>query len=482
MPFRDLRGYLHKLEEEGELRRVSVEVDAHLEIGALTRKICERRAPAPLFDNIKGYPGHRLAGALMGPSKPSLHARIAIALGLDKNTHPLEIIRVVRERLRQLKNPVLVAKEGAPCKEVILSGRKANLFSLPCPWIKEIDGGRYIGTWDIVVTKDPETGWTNWGVYRCMVKDEMSFTILLFPRSQHGGSIFAKYQAMQKPMPVALIIGADPLSQLAAITPLGHGISEARAAAGLMGREVALVKCETSDLEVPASAEIVIEAEVRLDKRAEEGPFGEYTGHTAHRGLAPLAEVKCITHRENPIFTMANTGKPWDDVAPVLSILQSAVAMNWLEEHGISVKAIYYYAPATAILVSVAPKPGLIKKIVSVLTAGHRILKGTGIVFLDEDVDVTNLEDVWWAITTRMHPESYEIHKGVSANPLIPCLTPEEREKRETSLWIMNATFPPEWTPEYRNTYTRVSDFTNAWPEEIQSKVRDRWHEYGYDE
>jgi phenacrylate decarboxylase len=363
-----------------------------------------------------------------------------------------------------------------------LRGDQASLTAFPCPWIKEIDGGQYVGTWDIVITKDPDTGWVNWGVYRCMVKSDNSFAILLFPGAQHGGTIFQKYESMGKPMPLALVIGADPLCQLAAITSLGHGMSEVELAGGLMRESPALVRCETSDLEVPASSEIVIEAEIMPGARTDEGPFGEYTGHTAHRGNAPLATVRCITHRSTPIFTMANMGKPWDDAAPAVSILLSAVAKNRLEAHGIAVKSVYYHAPSTAVVVSAALRPGLAKKIVSVLTSGHRTVIGPGIVIVDEDVDATDLEDVWWAITTRMHPDRYEVFRGVPANPLIPFLTPEERETRETSLWIMNATFPTHWTAQYRKTHTQVADFKNGWSAETQRRVVARWKEYGYDD
>jgi phenylphosphate carboxylase alpha subunit len=477
---RDLREYLRELEAEGELIKVTAEVDAHLEVGAITRLACERREPAPLFENIKGYPGHRMAGVLMGPGKHTTHSRIAIALGLDKMAHPSDLIRFVRERIGAPINPTLLERSESPCKEIVLRGEEANLSTIPSPWIKEIDGGRYVGTWDIVVTKDPDSGWVNWGVYRCMVKDERSFAILLFPGAQHGGSIFRKYEMRGQPMPVALVVGADPVCQLAAITPMAHGVSEAGAAGGLMGEPPPLVKCETIDLEVPTSAELVIEAEIRPGERTEEGPFGEYTGHTAHFGMMPLARVKCITHRKDPIFTMANMGKPWDDSAPAMSILLSAVATDRLEAHGVSVKSVYYHAPATAVVVSVKPTPGLVKRIVSVLTSGHRVLIGPGIVIVDEDVDVTNLEDVWWAVTTRMHPERFEVFSGVSANPLIPYLTPEERKCRETSLWVMDATFPYNWSDEYRHAHTRVADFKNAWSDELRRRVVERWSEYGF--
>lgn len=481
MTFRDLRGYLEALQAEGELTRVRVAVDAHYEIGAITRLACERRAAAPLFEAIRGYPDWRMAGVLMGPGKAAIHSRIAIALGMEKTTSPLDLVEHVRARLRVPRPPTTVDGAQAPCKEVLLRGADASLDAIPCPWIKEIDGGPYVGTWAIVITKDPDTGWTNWGVYRCMLKDRSSFAILLFPGPQHGGSIFAKYQARRQPMPMALVIGADPMCQFAAIASCPTGVDEAGLAGALMGAGPELVRCETSDLLVPATAEIVIEAEVQSGERTEEGPFGEYTGHTAHRGQVPLARVSCITHRRRPIFTMANMGKPWDDSAPALSILTSALAKERLLAHGVPVKSVYYHAPATASVISVANRPGVAKKVVSVLTSGHRMLVGPGIVIVDEDVDVTNLEDVWWAVTTRMHPEAYEVFRGVFANPLLPFLRPEERASSETSLWIMNATFPSSWSAEYRKTHTQVADFKNGWSESVQSRVLARWQEYGYE-
>lgn len=474
----DLREYIDRLEKEAELRRVKAQVDWHLEAGAVSRRVTELREPAPLFENIKDYAGHRMACVLMGPSKPALHARVAIGLGLDKSMPPLEMIEAVREKLKAPRKPVLVDKRDAPCKEVILHGGDANLLSFPIPWIKAVDGGRYVGTWDIVITRDPETGWVNWGTYRAMLKDERSYAIFL-TTGQHAGVIWRKYETKKNPMPIALVIGADPLSHIAATTPLVLGSNEAEAAGALRGSPVSLVKCETSDLEVPATAEIVIEAETVPGERVAEGPFGEYSGHATHRGLAPLARVKCITHRRNPIFTMANMGKPWDDCHVPGTILTCAVAKNRLEEHGISIKACYSHPPMS-LVISVNPRPGLVKKILAILMSGGRA-GGPGIVFVDEDVDVTNLEEVWWAITTRMHPDRFDVIRGLSANLLIPYLPPAEREGRETSHWVMNATIPPEWPAEYREAHTRAVDFKTSWPEEVQRKVLSRWGEYGYD-
>jgi len=476
----DLREYIDVLERAGELRRVRTEVDWHHEVGAMSRLVTERRGPAPLFERIKDYPGQQIAAVLLGPSKPHLHARVALALGLPKEIPTLDLIEEIRRRFKSPVKPALVTRAQAPCKEVVIAGQDVDLNGFAFPWIKEIDGGRYLGTSDVVVTKDPDSGWVNWGTYRCMVVDPKRFVMLLKPSLQHGGAILARYETMGKPMPIALVIGADPVTHVVATTPVDHGVNEVDMAGGLRGVPLELVKCEMSDLEVPANAEMIIEAEILPGDEEDEGPFGEYTGHSAHRGKAPVARVTCITHRRNPIHSLANMGKPWDDFATVAYVTMPAVAKNRLEANGLDIKAAYHYVPGV-IAISVKPRPGLHRRIVSTLLSSHRLAQ-CGVVFVDEDVDVTNIEDVWWAICTRMNPERYEVVRGVAANLLWPWLTPEERERREAGLWVMDASFPYDWPADYREKHTIVSDFKNGWSEPMKQRVLDRWSEYGYED
>ncbi|MGH7905227.1 MAG: UbiD family decarboxylase, partial [Candidatus Binataceae bacterium] len=425
----DLREFMKLLEREGELRRVSTEVDWRYEIGAMSRMVCERQGPAPLFENVKDYPNQPVAAVLFGPGHAAPLARIALTLGLEKTTPALEVIEALRERFKNPQPPVTVPGDRAACKEVVLRGDDIDLLRFPVPWIKEIDGGRYIGTWDIVIAKDPDTGWINWGTYRCMLKDKRSYAVLLLPQGQHGGAILRKYEQRGEPMPVALVIGADPASHLAASAPLEHGTNEREIAGGIRGSGLELVKCETNDLEVPANAEIVIEGEVMPGERVDEGPFGEYTGHSVAQGRAPLVRVTCITHRKNPVFTMANMGKLLDDSAYCVGPMSAAVAKNRLEAHGLPVRAIYYYIPEVPVI-SLKPGPGIKRRIVATLLSGERMVT-SGIVFVDEDVDPSRLDDVWWAITTRMHPESFEFMRGAPMNALHPLLRPEDRTRRE---------------------------------------------------
>lgn len=223
---------------------------------------------------------------------------------------------------------------------------------------------------------------------------------------------------------------------------------------------------------------MVIEAEVIPGVRVEEGPFGEYTGHSAHRGKSPLARIKCITHRRNPIHTMANMGKPWDDCAVPESLLRSAVAKERLVRAHIPVKSVYYHFGLTPV-VSVKPKPGVHKQILATMLSAPRLIQ-FGVVFVEEDVDVTDLQDVFWAISTRMHPKSYQTVDNIAANPLCPFLTPEERTTMETSIWMMPASLPHSWSEEYRRDHASVSDFAQGWTRDIQDKVLSRWREYGY--
>lgn len=477
----DLRGYIAQLEAEGELQRVGTEVDWNLEIGAITRRVLDLRAPAPLFERIKGYqPGYRVLGCPVGPSAPNLHARVALAMGLPSDTPPLQLIDTFCQRT---ENPILPTRVNhAPCKENIHRGDEVDLLEFPAPWIHGIDGGRYPGTWNMVGTKDPDTGWMNWGVYRSMIHDERTLGILLHRARQHGGGMYYnKYEARDEPMPIVIAIGTDPLCTIGAASSFRFGVGELDMVGGLRGRPVEVVQCETVDLEVPATAEIVIEGFVPPNKREMEGPFGEYTGYAVHADRSPVVEVTCITHRDDPILTVANMGKPWDDGAVPSAIATGAVALKALRDAGIPVKAAYAYAPQQSIIIAAPPVPGSALRIASTLWSGATRTDLPFLIIVDEDIDPTNLDEVWWAITTRMHPRNgIHVYDGKVANPLISWLTPSERETNVTSGVYFDARFPHHWSPEYKAQHCTVMDFERGWPKDIQDRVLERWFEYGY--
>lgn len=477
MAFRDLREYIAKLEEEGELRHIKTEVDWNLELGAISRRAIELRAPAPLFENIKGYPaGYRVLANLMSGTRPS-HGRLAIAMGLPKATPILKLIDEFAERVQSQVKPLIV-KTG-PCKEVIRLGDAVNVLDLPVPLIHGRDGGRYIGTWHIDINKDPDTGWVNWGMYRHMVHDEKTLGWLATPY-QHGPNIYyQKYESRGQPMPMAIAIGTDPLSSVAAATSFPAEITEAEAAGGLRGAPVELVKCETIDLEVPATSEIVLEGMVYPGERRMEGSFGEFTGYDAG-GKAPrtVFRVQCITHRKNPILTMCNPGKGWEENDVVFTINASAIIRNELKSRGIPFKSVYVLPPSMSVVVSSAHQyNGYPHTLASAIWSTKTGVSKPYIFIVGEDVDVTDSEDILWCLTTRLHPErGIHVFHETPISPLAPFLSRQDKEKGTGSRVVFDATFPYSWRDEDRPL---VVDLQNAWPAEVREKVLARWAEYG---
>ncbi len=295
MAYDSLRTYLAALEQQGLFRWVDAEVDKDWEIATVSRMMFramdEDKRVGVGFRNIKGFPGGRVVAGVIASSKQM----IASAIGAEPN--PDSIHEKVIAGLEKPIAPVIV--ESGPCKEVKVFGDDVDLTKLPNPiWTPGKDAGPYMTP--LWVTKDPDTGRRNVGIRRCQIKDRNT-TGILFGAPDRGGAIHhAKWKALGKPMPAAIFIGADPVQYL--VAPSRYGEDEFAIAGGIRGQAVELVKCETVDLEVPASAEIIIEGEVLTDYTEPEGPFGEFTGYMAGGRDGPVFKVKCITHRKDPIL------------------------------------------------------------------------------------------------------------------------------------------------------------------------------------
>ena len=313
MALKDLRDFIEVLDKAGHLVKVKQEVDWNLEVGAITRRACELQERATLFEKVKGAPGVRILGGLAQPM------RVWLWLWAWMRDAPVK--EIVKEFDRRIANPIkpMLVSSG-PCKENILKGSDINLFKFGAPMVHDGDGGRYIGTWHTIVTRDLDSSWVNWGMYRQMIHNETMMGGLL-NSYQHIGRIYQKYERANKPMPFATAIGTEPLCAIVSALPAAFGVNEVDLAGGLRKEPVDLVKCETVDLEVPSHAEIVIEGHVLPGVRVEEGPFGEFTGYSsAPRSPRPVYEVSCVTHRNNPILTISNMGMPVDDSAIVSTI------------------------------------------------------------------------------------------------------------------------------------------------------------------
>lgn len=399
MPFKDYREFLAVLEQKGELRRVKEEVDWRYELGAWTRHAYDMkpRGPALLFENLKDY----------GPERPvftnglGTYRRMAIALGFASETSVRELIQVFKERVSKPIPPKIVAK--GPVQENIVKGEEVDFFHLPVPWWTPRDAGRFL-TWHVNVSKNPETNVNNLGLYRMQIFGRRLAGIGFTPHS-HMNLHYIQRQLRDEPLEIAVAIGVDETVAMAAIAGVPESVDEYSLAGGLRGEAVELVKCQTVDLHVPATAEIVLEGKILPHLRKPEGPFGEHTGY--HGGgvrMRPIFEATAITFRNNPILRGTLRGKPIDEGHVVDSIMLSAMGLASFEKAGPSgVKAVYCPpdgAPGLGAVIQIKPYYVGHSRDVGrfwLSTRGGRKY----VIVVDEDIDPFNLSEVWWAITTR---------------------------------------------------------------------------------
>lgn len=483
---KDLREYIETLREVGELKEVDVEFDCMLEIGAVMKKNNDKKGPALLFNSITNYPkGFRILGSPVGASrqKNMMYSRIAISLGLPADTNVFKIIEEL-SHINEKKHISPEITETAPCKENIMTGDDIDLYSIPAPHLHQDDGGRYIGTWPIVITKTPDNRWTNWGMYRLMVHDKKTIGGPLIP-TQHIGMQYAEWKKINKPMPFAIAIGTDPLTPLIASMAIPDEISEADVIGGYLGHPLKTVKCETVDLEVPASAEIVIEGYVSVEETRTEGPFTEYTGFISSAVKEwPVFNVTAITHRNSPILPVVCTGEPVEDHL-CMSVSLAADALSLLRKNNIPVVATYI-PPVSALHMLVVSidkeqyKGDNLPEEVGNIIWGNKI--GTfmpKIVLVEKDVDVTSLESVMWCLSTRCHPEKGVVFfKKRKVITLSPYLSPEEKKSAISTTVVFDCTWPAEWP---RDFVPKRGTFEALWPKEVQEKVLKHWDELGLD-
>ena len=278
MQFGDLRGWIAHLRREDELHEVTAEVDWDCELGTITRRAFGNgNGPALLFSNIKEYQ-HNARCTQLFTGGLSNYSRVALMFGLPKTASITDLVKAARTAYSGRVPPVRVAT--GPVKENIITGDDINLFEFPAPRWHRRDGGRYINTMQGTVTRDPTTGRMNVGIYRGMIGQKNTIPVLLW-RPQNWGQDFAKYSGKGEEMPVAFIYGWEPCLPFCASSPVPPDVSEYDVMGALRGAPVELVDCATVPLQVPASAEIVIEGWISPDPATfeMEGPFGEYTGY-----------------------------------------------------------------------------------------------------------------------------------------------------------------------------------------------------------
>ena len=304
---RDLRDWIADVDRIGELK-VLHGADWDVEIGTITEMGHHRgeHSHALLFDDIKGYPkGYRVLSNTMNTTK-----RLALTLHQDTIYTRIEFVREIKNRITNIKYIPPEYVEDGPILENVFKDGDIDMWKFPTPKWHELDGGRYIGTGSIDITRDPDTGWVNLGTYRVMIHDRDTLGFYISPGKQ-GRIMREKYFAKGQPCKVAVSFGQDPLIYLAGGTEVPNGVSEYDWVGGLQGRPVQVIKGDYTGLPIPAHAEIVVEAEALPGQNRAEGPFGEWTGYYASDVRPePIMKVKRLYHRNNPILLGAPPTRP----------------------------------------------------------------------------------------------------------------------------------------------------------------------------
>ncbi len=399
--YADLRSFLDTLRANNELLEIHKEVDPHLEIGDITRKVNDVDGPALLFTNVKGHPGWKLVSNTLG----SL-SRLSLAMETPIN----RMIPDYADRMAKkgAYEPVIVPRDKAACKEVVLKDAEIDLTRIPVPLWHPEDGGPFISV-GIQISKDPESGARNSSIVRQMVLGRDRLGILFLP-GKHTHIHYLKKQKNNQPLDIAVAIGVDPIVEIAG-THAGPIDEDEFAVAGALRRKaVEMVKCETVDLEVPASAELIIEGRLLPHERVVEGPFGEFTGFFAAQTKDnPPMQVTCITHRKNPIFQGLYEGKPPNEESFLLALVYSASILAKAREScpGLVAYAKNPSGPGSLWGTAAIKKmyPGHAKHAMHAIlaTQGGKYLKV--LIIVDDSIDVHDMREVVWAISTRCRPE-----------------------------------------------------------------------------
>ncbi|MQA65230.1 MAG: UbiD family decarboxylase [Alphaproteobacteria bacterium] len=467
--YKDLREYLDLLESKRLLHRITASVDPHLEIGAIAARSLERKGPALWFENVKGYEGMPFVTNIISTTQQ---------LGATFDTEPNE--EAIHERVvdgMDRRIPSVTLPTG-PCKEVVIGAADVDIDLIPTPLWHEHDGGRYLGTTAGIVTRDPVTGFLNMGAYRVMIKDKKTLSLSGGLRGRNassgpgGGDHVLENEARNQPTPVAIVMGMDPLLTLAngsPVRPSDDGSMEYEAAGGWRGAPTELVKCETSDLLVPAHAEMVIEGIIPPHARTEEGPHGESTGFYGENKMAFVVEITCITHRRNPV-TYGLICQRVEDY-PRQLLRSGSLQSRIIQKTGFTnIRQVYFPEVGRHGMLIVSAK-------IRDKEDPRRIMNGIWedsgerwrwIIVVDEDCNVRDWDEVMWRVVSAADPDHDvfpgKIHNAPKRNRGEVDFDPPRRGMGiDATMRFKDAKFPP----------------VNKVSEPIMAKVVARWKEYG---
>jgi len=488
----DIRTFVDALREAGELVEIDREVDWNLEMGAIARRCYETGAPAPLFNNVKdAASGFRAISAPMSESnRPGQRfARIALSLGLPATSSAGEIIdAIVAARNRPLIKPTLV--ETAPLKQNIWRGSEVDLMKLPLPLLHHGDGGRYLNTLGMIVTRTPDGAWTSWSIARIMALDSTRAVGIVAP-FQHIGKVRAEWIKARKDQPVAIVFGMDPVSTYAAGMPLPDHVDEVDFVGAFQGSPVETVRCESIDLEVPANAEIVLEGHLSITDVALEGPFAEEAGYMyPEYGVPqPVYHFDTITFRDNAVYPFTCSGEPPEEDHTVWGVAMAAEATHRLREAGLPVTTAWspFETSNGWLAVTVTDEWRTIdtdertfcRKVADVVYSNKVGDMIKTIIVLEDDIDPANLRELVWAIDGRNERgDRGQIRVGSKPGwPGTPYVNPDVTRYPDgwaSERLVLNC-LPPRGV-----TRPPRAGYKHNYPEHVRRMIVDNWASYGF--
>ncbi|MBI4988368.1 MAG: 4-hydroxy-3-polyprenylbenzoate decarboxylase [Rhodocyclales bacterium] len=423
MKYRDLRDFIAQLEQLGELKRIAAEVAPHLEMTEVCDRVLRAGGPALLFEHPKGHSmpvlgnlfgtPHRVALGMGAESTEALR-EVGKLLATLKEPEPPKGLKDAWDKLPVLKQVLNMAPKevsSAPCQETVWEGKDVDLSRLPIQTCWPGDVAPLI-TWGLTVTRGPMKTRQNLGIYRQQVIARNKVIMRWLPH--RGGALDFRDHCLKhpgQPFPVAVALGADPATILGAVTPVPDSLSEYQFAGLLRGAKTEVVKClgelhRKADLQVPASAEIVLEGVIRPDETAIEGPFGDHTGYYNERAEFPVFTIERMTMRRNPIYHSTYTGKPPDEPA-MLGVALNEVFVPLLQKQFPEIVDFYLPPEGCSYRLAVVSMrkqyPGHARRVMFGIWSYLRQFMYTKfIVVVDDDVNVRDWKEVVWALTTRV--------------------------------------------------------------------------------
>ena len=418
MKYKDLRDFISQLESQGELKRITAEVDPVLEMTEISDRVLREKGPALLFENPKGYDTPVLANLFgtpervgMGESSVSALREVGKLLASLKEPSPPKGLKDAISSISKFKKVLDMAPKKirkAACQEFVLEGNDVDLSKIPIQTCWPDDVAPLI-TWGLVITKGPNKSRQNLGIYRQQVLGKNR--VIMRWLSHRGGALdFREWQEKHpgEPFPIAVALGADPATILGAVTPVPDTLSEYAFAGLLRGSRTEVTQCIGSDLHVPASAEYVLEGYLYPDDMADEGPYGDHTGYYNEVERFPVFTIERITHRKDPIYHSTYTGRPPDEPA-MLGVALNEVFVPILQKQFPEITDFYLPPEGCSYRMAVVSMkkqyPGHAKRVMmGVWSFLRQFMYTKFVIIVDDDINTRDWNDVIWAMTTRMDP------------------------------------------------------------------------------